>query len=367
MLDTAGMDAAALRAQFPVLERVAYLNAGTDGPLPAAAVAAARAELAAELEQGRTRAHFERRSALVAGLREGYAGVLGCAAADVALTTSTSEGLGKVLAGMDLGPGDEIVTSDSEHPGMLGPLRAARDRGVAVRPVPLHAVADAVGPSTTVVACSHVGWRTGELAPAALAETGVPVLLDGAQGAGAVPVDVGALGCAAYAGSGQKWLCGADGTGMLYVEAGFAERVRVTAPSYMSFEDASQGMDGPLRADARRFDAPALARETAALSLAALELLVAAGFDAVLDRARRLAAELVDRLAERGHAVAPRADTTLVSWADPDPTATHLRLAEAGVAVRYLPGTPYLRASVGAWNDEGDLERLLSSLAAAAG
>src|SRR5919199_2238739 len=127
---------------------------------------------------------------LAARLREGYARVLGTDPDNVALTTSTSEGLGKVLAGMDLGPGDQIVTSDQEHPGLVGPLKAARDRGVEVRAVPFAQLADAVDGRTTLVAASHVNWVTGEVAPAALAEVGVPVILDGAQGAGAVPLDV---------------------------------------------------------------------------------------------------------------------------------------------------------------------------------
>jgi selenocysteine lyase/cysteine desulfurase len=265
---------------------------------------------------------------------------------------------------MDIGPGDEIVTSDSEHPGLLGALRAARDRGAEVRAVPFAALADAVRGTTTAVACSHVNWRTGEVAPAALADTGVPVLLDGAQGSGAVPVDVHALGCAAYAAAGQKWLCGADGTGMLYVEPGFAERLRVIAPSYISFADASQGLDGPLRADARRFDTSSLARETTALSLAALGVLEEAGLDAVHARARELAGVLARRLAEAGRTVAPRGETTLVSWGEAEPADTRARLAEAGVVVRDLPGTPYLRASVGAWNDDDDLDRLLAGLGA---
>ena len=86
------------------------------------------------------------------------------------------------------------------------------------------------------------------------------------------------------------------------------------------------------------------------------------GFDAVHARAAALAARLADALAERGRTVAPRGDTTLVSWEDPDPAATRERLAAAGVVVRDLPGTRYLRASVGAWNDESDLERLLSAV-----
>jgi L-cysteine/cystine lyase len=71
---------------------------------------------------------------------------------------------------------------------------------------------------------------------------------------------------------------------------------------------------------------------------------------------------LAGRLAERGLTVAPRGATTLVSWEQPEPAATRDRLAEAGILIRDLPGTPYLRASLGAWNDEGDVERLLAAL-----
>ncbi len=77
------MDAAALRAEFPVLERVAYLNAGTDGPLPAAAVRAAGEELESALTEGRATPHFMRRLELEERLRAGYRRVLGCDAADV--------------------------------------------------------------------------------------------------------------------------------------------------------------------------------------------------------------------------------------------------------------------------------------------
>jgi len=356
------MNAASLRSEFPVLAEVAYLNAGTDGPLPAAAVAAARGELEAELGEGRARAHFERRFALQDQLRAGYARVMGCDDADVALTTSTSEGIGAVMAGLGLGPGDEIVSSDQEHPGLIGPLKAARERGANVRLVPFSELASAVRASTTLVASSHVGWVSGEVAPAELAAVEVPVILDGAQGAGAVPVDVRALGCAAYAAAGQKWLCGADGTGMLYVAAEFRERVRPISPSYVCFEDTTQGLDSPYKADARRYDTPSLSREAVALSLAALQLLERHGYDAVLARGIEQSAALASRLTESGRTVAPRGDSTLVSWKDPDPEATRDRMAAAGIAIRSLPGRPLLRASVGAWNDESDLERLLAAL-----
>jgi selenocysteine lyase/cysteine desulfurase len=351
-----------LRAEFPVLERVAYLNAGTDGPLPAAAVRAAQTELEAELGLGRATPHFMRRFELQDQLRAGYARVMSCDPADVALTTSTSEGIGAVMAGMDLGPGDEIVSSDQEHPGVLGPLKAARDRGAEVRLVPFTELANAVRATTTLVVCSHVGWVSGEVAPAELAQVGVPVVLDGAQGSGAVPVDVRRLNCAAYAAAGQKWLCGADGTGMLYVAPEWRERIRPVAPSYITFEDTTRGLESPLKDDCRRYDTPSLSREATALSLASLETLERHGFEDILARGRAQAAAIAHALAEAGHTVAPRGDTTLVAWEDADPEATKQRLAEAGVVIRNLPGRPLLRASVGAWNDDTDLERLLGGL-----
>jgi L-cysteine/cystine lyase len=355
------MDPAALRAEFPVLQRLAFLNAGTDGPVPAAAVRAATEALESEAEDGRYSPHFEARFAAQAELRSLYAELLGCAPEEVALKTSTSEGLGTILSGLDLGPGDEIVTSDTEHPGLIGPLIAARDRGVSIRAVPLKDVANAVTARTTLVACSHVSWMTGELAPAALADAGVPVILDGAQGIGAIPLDVKQLGVAAYAASGQKWLCGSDGTGMLYVEPGFAERVRVLSPSFISFADHHAGFGATLHTDARRFDTASLSREAAAFSVAAAKLLRQAGIGEVHARAAQLASQLAEALEARARAVAPRHDTTLVSWEDSDPPATRERLVNLGVVVRELPGTPFLRASVGAWNDESDLDRLLSA------
>ena len=203
---------------------------------------------------------------------------------------------------------------------------------------------------------------SGSVAPGELADVEVPVLLDGAQGVGAVAVDVGAIGCDAYAGAGQKWLCGPDGTGMLYVSAELRERLRVSRRGYVNLLDPGKGLDAPLHLDARRFDSPALSAEALACALTAAGVLEQAGWDAVHERGRELAARLVELLGERGREVAPREDTTLVSFTSPDPPAERDRLLEAGCIVRDIPGRPWLRASVGAWNDESDLERLVSAL-----
>jgi selenocysteine lyase/cysteine desulfurase len=352
-----------LRDHFPVFERLAYLNAGTDGPLSTEAAQAGAEELLGEAQRGRAAEHFERRHELSGNLREAYARVLGCGSSEVALTTCTSEGLSIVIDGLGLGEGEEILTSDEEHPGLLGALAAARDlRGISIRTVALEEIDTAVGPHTRLVVCSHVGWVSGRLAPRGLAELDVPVVLDGAQGVGAVPVDVGSLGCDAYAGAGQKWLCGPDGTGMLYVKESFRERLRVSRRGYGNLLDPNMGLDAHLHEDARRFDTLALSAETLAVALAAVGVLERAIWREVHERAISLAATLAQLLLDAGREIAPRGKSTLVSFSSPDPAGERTRLAEHGIVLRDIPGRSWLRASVGAWNSDGDLQRLLSAL-----
>jgi selenocysteine lyase/cysteine desulfurase len=354
----------ALRDEFPVLERVAYLNAGTDGPLPAAAAHAGARELLREARNGRAGEHFERRRELADELRGAYARALACEPSELALTTCTSEGLATVIEGLGLGEGDEILTSDEEHPGLLGALGAARAlHGVSVRLAPLAEIAEAPGERTRLVACSHVSWVTGGVAPEALRELEVPVVLDGAQGVGAVPVDVRSLGCDAYAGAGQKWLCGPDGVGMLYVAPALRERLGVSRRGYGNLLDPEAGLDARVHEDGRRYDTFALSAEMLATALAAVEVLERAGWSEVHDRAGKLAAQLAELVAAERE-IAPRGTSTLVSFASPDPAGERARLAEQGVVVRDIPGRPWLRASVGAWNDEHDLQRLLAALQA---
>ena len=356
---------ALLRAHFPVCAEHAYLNAGTNGPLADATVAAMSQELERELSEGRTAGGFARRSELAQQLRARYGELLGCAAADVALTTCTSDGLFIVLSGLELRAGDEILTSDQEHPGLLGALQALRDlRGVRIRVAPFAHVAEAVDAKTRAVACSHVSWITGELAPRELAKVGarLPLVLDGAQGIGAVMTDVQELQAAAYAGAGQKWLCGPDGIGMLYVREDLRERLAVLRRGYTNFSDAELGLHAALHEDARRFDSFALSAPLLAGAIAALDVLEQGDMSAAQAGAIALAGELAEALAQRGREPAARHAGTLVSFPSQDAAAERERLAGAGVIVREIPGHELLRASVGAWNNPADIERLLGAL-----
>ena len=353
-----------LRAEFPVFERLAYLNAGTNGPVPRRALDAVGESLRRQAEDGRgDRRVFDVMVERITGLRTRAATLLGCDEDEVALTSSTTAGVNVVVSALELGPGDDVLTSDEEHPGVLAPLAVAREgRGVTVRIAPFDELAQAVTPRTRLVACSHVSWATGRLVDAqALAAAGAPVLLDGAQGLGAVPTDVKALGCDFYAASGQKWLCGPNGVGYLYVRR---ERVGELLPpiaGYPVLEDAAHPLDLKLHDNARRFEAGFPAAHDIAWAHASLDVLDEAGLGQVQTRAAGLAGRLATALADRGARVAPRGQSTLVSWEDADPEGTVARLRDEGFVLRYVPETPYVRASVGAWNDESELDRLVTA------
>ena len=99
-------DAAAFRAQFPVLADKAYLNAGTEGPLPRRAADAVRERIEAELTGGRCGMDYMTALRdLATELRAGYARVLSCDPVDVALTGSTTDGVNTILSGLRFAPG----------------------------------------------------------------------------------------------------------------------------------------------------------------------------------------------------------------------------------------------------------------------
>ena len=351
------------RAQFPVLERFAYLNAGSIGPLPRAAAEALKARLERDVTEGRSGIRYieeliERRERV----RSGIAALLGTSPELVALTDSTSRGCQIVIAGIGLAPGDEVVTTDQEHFGLIGPLHASGARVVVVE-ADEEAIVAAVTPQTRLIALSHVLWTTGRRLDLARLRrpAGPPLLVDGAQSAGAIEL-AGADFDAAdfYTVSAQKWLCAPDPAGALFMRD--PEQLRLTLPSM--FSQLSYEADGSFvpKEGAKRFDsgwigAPALAGVEAALEVHP-EWRYEAGA-AMTARCRELLAPLAE-------VVTPPYQGTLVSFRPVgDPTELVALLLERGVLVRKLPGRDLVRVSCGWWTSDDDLRRLADGIAAA--
>ena len=373
-----------VRSGMPSARRAVYLNAGTWGPLPTRAADAMRARVDDVETRGRIGsagyAEFQR---IREDARSALAEAMTTDASRIALTHSTSGGLNLVLGGMTFAEGDEIVTTDNEHPGLLEPLAALERRyGIVVRVAEvlhgadaLAAVSALIGPRTRAVALSHVLWANGRVLPlaeisAAAHAAGAIVLVDGAQGTGAIQVDPAALGVDAYAGPGQKWLCGPNGVGFLWLAEGFEERIEVAVPSYYTRDYRSEGQ--PFWPGARRHDG-------ASMSSACLAGLTAAvGFRRELvgwaEGAAQMAAvraRCVELLADVP-AVTIQADSEgagpLVAFTVAGRSADDVvaALEGAGVLARSLPGLDWVRVSIGYWVSDSDLERLGTALRALA-
>jgi selenocysteine lyase/cysteine desulfurase len=175
-------------------------------------------------------------------VRAKAAAFLGCKTEELVLTNCTTEGMNWVASGLGLAAGDRVLTTDQEHPG--GRVcwdYVARKHGVAIDAVAIppgendarkivDRFAAAVTPRTRVFSFSHLLTSTGLRMPvaelSALARSrGSVAVVDGAQAAGGVAVDVKKLGCHVYATSGHKWLLGPKGTGLLYLSEELAGAV----------------------------------------------------------------------------------------------------------------------------------------------
>jgi L-cysteine/cystine lyase len=345
------------RAQFPVFERYAYLNAGTNGPLSRVTVDALVAQARQDLVEGRSGTpYFERMLELREVARRGFAGVLGVDPVRIALVESTSRGCAVVLAGLGLTGEDEVITTDQEHFGLTGPLYATGARVVIVA-ADEDAMLAAITPRTRLIATSHVLWTTGRRLDVHRLkdESGLPLLIDGAQSAGAIEVELGGIDF--YTVSAQKWLCAPDPSGALYVRD--PELVRVRAPSYFSQESYELSGAFVARESSARFDAGWIGVPNLVGLIAALGTHPEWRYE----RAAEMSARCRELLEPDVEVVTPPGHSTLVSFRPPsDPKELVTRLAERGVVVRELPGRNLVRASCGWWTSEEDLQRLVDGL-----
>lgn len=148
----------------------------------------------------------------------------------IIFTLNCTDALNMALKGV-LKPGDHVVTSALEHNSILRPLEGLRERGVITYTVvPASPVGEldpadfarAVRPDTRLIAVTHASNVIGSITPlaevgAVARQAGTLFLVDAAQTAGVLPIDVQALGIDLLAFAGHKGLLGPMGTGGLYV------------------------------------------------------------------------------------------------------------------------------------------------------
>ena len=238
------VDLASVRQELPSVMSHIYMNAASFGPLLRSVPQAMNLWLQKEYLEGRPgMATFESMGKLYTEARSYLARLLNADTDEIALTGNTGEGMNIVCQGLKWSPEDEIIITDHEHISVIIMLHYLRDRyGITIRVAALgpgarrsaaEAIAELITPHTRLIVLSHVSFMTGVVLDVqAVAEQahrfGIPVLVDGAQSAGVIPIDVKKLNVDFYALPMQKWLCGPDGTGALYVKREYFEHLQLS-------------------------------------------------------------------------------------------------------------------------------------------
>ncbi|MEZ4698248.1 MAG: aminotransferase class V-fold PLP-dependent enzyme [Rhodothermales bacterium] len=230
-----------VRQEFQLQPGLIHLNCGSLGATPRL-VTDAVAAWAAEIEGNPPGKVFAWGDAEMDPVREKAAAFLGAEAGEIAITRNTTEGMNAVATGLDLRPGDQLLTTNHEHGGGMTCWQYLRKhRGVEIVYVELpervnskadilNRITDKITPRTRACSFSHIDTITGTVMPIPeIAELvharDILFVCDGAQAPGMVPVDLHALGVDAYACSGHKWMLAPKGTGLLYVRKESQDRI----------------------------------------------------------------------------------------------------------------------------------------------
>jgi selenocysteine lyase/cysteine desulfurase len=361
-----------LRADIPVCERGVYMNTGASGPAPRRVVEATtdfieHHEYVAPVEEGAYPAAFD----TFDRTRSVVAEFLGGDTEEVALTSSTADGIAKVAAAIDWDPGDVVVRTDLEHSAGVLPWWNLEREGVDVRVaeteggrLDLDSLPDLLD-DAKLFCCNSITWNYGTKLPIAeIAEicegTDTYLLVDGVQSPGQTAVDVAEWGADFIAGAGHKWLLGPWGAGFLHVDADVVEELSPATVGYRSVVD-SNAAEPELKPSAARLEVGTTSPGPYVGLTEAIRTLEAVGLGTVEDRIERLTDRLKAGLGDR--LLSPESfESGLVTFADDDPEATVDRLAASDIHVRSLPYPDALRASVHVFNTAEDVDALLEAL-----
>lgn len=303
------------RHQFPITDRLCYLNHAGVGPLPQVAVDAITASSVDYRDEG-GRA-WARSEELDEQVRVQAARLMGVPADDVAFVKNTTEGLGFVASGLDWNAGDRVVTANREFPSTVYPWLNLRDLDVTVdlvEPVgegltlPIDLLAEAIAAAPTrLVVLSWVqfgrGWRTDLAALSQLCKDhGALLCVDVIQGLGVIPAELERWGVDFASADSHKWMLGPHGIGVFYVAERCREMLRPLEPGWLSVShrDDFDNLELVYDDSARRFEGGSPNVITIAGMGASIDLLLDAGVENVWAHVDGLCDRLVDGLSTVG-------------------------------------------------------------------
>ena len=374
---------------------VAYFQTGTYGPASDSVLQAVREAMEGEARHGPATtagrlAHREREAAA----RSGLARLLNVKEEELSIDTNTSRAMQQIVRGLDWQPGDEFLMTSLEHVSTYGlSYSLMQEHGVTVKVLEAELLSDdallaelaaALNERTRLICLSHIASPDGRLLPikeaAAIAhDAGVPVLLDLAQSAGQMPVDLAALDCDFAVGSGHKWLLGPMGTGYIFVSerqmSGFRPNLIPDRSPWTLADDPTPAPTARSRTEIGTYN------HALVVGLGrAVEIMQSIGLDTIQARIADLSRRLRRGVAQidRARIITPlepqkSAGITSVMFdgytkADMDGLVARLQERhQALVKAQWLTAPPdpvkvAMRISVAAFNDESEIDRLLEGI-----
>ncbi len=360
------------RAEFPTFERTTYLNSCSLGALSRAS----RRRIDAHLDQWELRGAanwYETWWGDLAELRTRLGVLMGARPGEVALHPSMSSILGVIAGALDTVARPRIVTTTLDFPTVpyqwlprdVDLVLLESPDGISV---PLEAFEAAVNDRTALVITSHVYFTSGAIQDiagiAAIATRhGARSFIDGYQGIGQVPVDVGAAGVDFYASGGLKWMLGGTGITFLYARGETTHHLQPISSGWFAHRDqfAFDPRHVRLHDDARRFEAGTPPLMPVVAQLGGLDVLEAAGPQAIRAVTSALTEDLIAHARAIGLTpkVAPTAAerSAIVMLPSEDPRRDVARLAAAGFITDARPG--HVRVSPYFYNVADDHRAML--------
>lgn len=367
--------AAHWRREFPVSEKLIYLNHAAVAPLCRRAADAMQGLAEDACQHGSL--HYSKWEESYSGLRDVTARMIQAEPGEIAIVKNTSEGIATVALGLDWKPGDRIVAFHEEFPANFYIWKKLEAwRGVRVEWLscfdPLERIAEAAR-GARLLAISFVQYLSGyradlEAIGRICRDEGVFFFVDAIQGLGAFPLDVRRMNIQALAADGHKWLLGPEGNGVLYVQQEWQDRIEpvefgwTTVAGYVDY--ASRDM--ALRKDAGRYECGTLNTIGCFGLRAAMELLMEVGIENVGRQVQFLADRLAAGAKERGYElmVERTAETGagIVSIRKPgqDSRMTWSRLREKGITS--APRQGYVRLSPHFYLSPEQIDRVVAEL-----
>ncbi len=376
------MDIQEIRSYFPQLENVIYLNTGSSGPMPLPVIK----EVKRFLELAGVEGHaspllWTERMNL--NLKKKIASFLGADEEELCFTYSTSHGLGIIFSGIDWKEEDEILVVYPEYiSGMLNCQNVEKRYGVKLRVINTDEkcyikeddIIEGINNKTRLIFLSHIAYHNGqrvdvEKITAIARKRNILTLIDGAQTAGAVKIDLKSIDPDFYVIPAQKWLLGEEGGGVLYIRKNSLDKIKPSIMGYGSVEKFAPLEDFVLHRGAGRFEISTMGHATYFAFSGAIDFYNMIGEEVVFSRIEKLTDYLKRKLADKGIKVITPPEyknsgglvSFIIDGIDNDEAVKKL-YTEKKIIIRSISLPKCLRASVHYFNTEEELDILAGSL-----